>query len=139
MKYSKILPGEFHGQRSLAGYSPQGRKESDTTEWPTHFQSSEGQEQKVSCWQWCGEAGRLVQCCQRRVSRTVVLEGLGQCQPHTCTPLPLNPPIAQHSHFEEFLPQKMFPNMRSGLCPAWFVAAPFGSTEAGNCPTCPSL
>ena len=26
------LPGEFHGQRSLAGYSPWGRKESDTTE-----------------------------------------------------------------------------------------------------------
>ena len=24
--------GEFHGQRSLAGYSPQGYKESDTTE-----------------------------------------------------------------------------------------------------------
>ena len=27
-----LLPGEFHGQRSLAGYSPWGRKESDTTE-----------------------------------------------------------------------------------------------------------
>ena len=27
-----FLPGEFHGQRSLAGYSPQGRTESDTTE-----------------------------------------------------------------------------------------------------------
>ena len=26
------LPGELHGQRSLAGYSPWGRKESDTTE-----------------------------------------------------------------------------------------------------------
>ena len=25
-------PGEFHGQRSLAGYSPWGCKESDTTE-----------------------------------------------------------------------------------------------------------
>ena len=25
-------PGEFHGQRSLAGYSPWGRKESDLTE-----------------------------------------------------------------------------------------------------------
>ena len=25
-------PGESHGQRSLAGYSPWGRKESDTTE-----------------------------------------------------------------------------------------------------------
>ena len=27
-----FLPGGFHGQRSLAGYSPWGRKESDTTE-----------------------------------------------------------------------------------------------------------
>ena len=27
-----FLPGEFHGQRSLVGYSPWGRKESDTTE-----------------------------------------------------------------------------------------------------------
>ena len=27
-----ILPGELHGQRSLAGYSPWGLKESDTTE-----------------------------------------------------------------------------------------------------------
>ena len=26
-----FLPGEFHGQRSLVGYSPQGRKESDET------------------------------------------------------------------------------------------------------------
>ena len=27
-----FLPGESHGQRSLAGYSPQGHKESDMTE-----------------------------------------------------------------------------------------------------------
>ena len=27
-----FLPGEFHGQRSLAGYSPWGRKVLDTTE-----------------------------------------------------------------------------------------------------------
>ena len=27
-----FLPGESHGQRSLAGYSPWGGKESDTTE-----------------------------------------------------------------------------------------------------------
>ena len=26
-----FLPGEFHGQRSLAGYSPWGHKELDTT------------------------------------------------------------------------------------------------------------
>ena len=30
-----FLPGEFHGQRSMAGYSPWGRKVSDTTEWLT--------------------------------------------------------------------------------------------------------
>ena len=28
-----FLPGESHGQRRLAGYSPWGRKESDVTEW----------------------------------------------------------------------------------------------------------
>ena len=27
-----VLPGESRGQRSLAGYSPRGRRESDTTE-----------------------------------------------------------------------------------------------------------
>ena len=31
-----FLPGEFHGQRSLAGYNPWDHKESDTTEWLTH-------------------------------------------------------------------------------------------------------
>ena len=30
-----FLPGESHRQRSLAGYSPWGHKESDTTEWLT--------------------------------------------------------------------------------------------------------
>ena len=29
---SASLPGEFHGQRSLANYSPWGRRESDATE-----------------------------------------------------------------------------------------------------------
>ena len=36
-----FLPGESHGQRSLAGYSPWGSKESDMTEQLTlslHFQ-----------------------------------------------------------------------------------------------------
>ena len=30
--YPVFLPGKSHGQRSLVGYSPWGRKESDTTE-----------------------------------------------------------------------------------------------------------
>ena len=32
-----FLPGEFHGQRSLEGYSPWGRKESDRTERLAHI------------------------------------------------------------------------------------------------------
>ena len=31
-----FLPGEPHGQRSLAGYSPRGRRESNTTEETEH-------------------------------------------------------------------------------------------------------
>ena len=31
-----LLPGKSHGWKSLVGYNPQGRKESDTTEW-LHF------------------------------------------------------------------------------------------------------
>ena len=33
---SGILPRESHGQRSLAAYRPQGRKQSDTTEATYH-------------------------------------------------------------------------------------------------------
>ena len=32
-----FLSGTSHGQRSLAGYSPQGHKESDTTEWLSKY------------------------------------------------------------------------------------------------------
>ena len=31
-----FLPGEFHGQRKLTGYSPWGCKELDSTEWLSH-------------------------------------------------------------------------------------------------------
>ena len=38
-KHSSILPGKFYGQRSLAGPSPWGHKESDATE-HTHTSKS---------------------------------------------------------------------------------------------------
>ena len=34
-----FLPGEFHGQRSLVGYSPQVHKELDMTEATEHMQA----------------------------------------------------------------------------------------------------
>ena len=39
-----FLPGKFHGQKSLVGYSPWGHKELDTTEHLcTHMQLSQAQ------------------------------------------------------------------------------------------------
>ena len=35
--HSVILPGQLHGRRNLAGYSPWGHKESDVTEQLTLF------------------------------------------------------------------------------------------------------
>ena len=51
------LPGEFHGQRSLAGYSPWGHKELDTAEATEHIlrYSTGGQ---MSIGLICGSAGR---------------------------------------------------------------------------------
>ena len=52
-----FLPGKSHGQRSLAGYSPWGRKKSDTTEKLTHLLSTE-------CDQWLrwGSHGWVEEC-----------------------------------------------------------------------------
>ena len=52
------LPGESHGQRSLAGYSPWGCKESDTTEATEHVaqpwsQRVCGAEKDLSCHSLC--------------------------------------------------------------------------------------
>ena len=44
-----FLPGESHGQRSLVGYSPWGRKESDTTEW-LHFQIGKNEKMTYPNW-----------------------------------------------------------------------------------------
>ena len=44
-----FLPGEFHGQRSLAGYSPWGHKELDMAEQLTHLASFYGTED-CSLW-----------------------------------------------------------------------------------------
>ena len=47
-----FLPGESYGQRSLAGYSPWGRKESKTTE---RLNSDKTFVIEGSCWVWWGD------------------------------------------------------------------------------------
>ena len=47
------MPGKSHGQRSLVGYSPWGRKESDTTE-QLHFTFTHvGYKDCLTAW-WLG-------------------------------------------------------------------------------------
>ena len=67
------LPGESHGQRNLAGYSPWGLKESDRTERLTFTLCSQGLQDLCLCEKeraiysctlarripWMEEAGRL--------------------------------------------------------------------------------
>ena len=45
-----FLPGEFHGKSSLAGYSPWGHRESDTTEWLTLSSMSTLSIFSCACW-----------------------------------------------------------------------------------------
>ena len=45
-----ILPGESHGQRSLAGYSPWGHKESDRTEQLPLYSSVQIDAREWGCW-----------------------------------------------------------------------------------------
>ena len=48
-----FLPGESHGQRSLPGYSPWGRKGSVTTRWPhTHTHTHTHTQLENSEWVW---------------------------------------------------------------------------------------
>ena len=47
-----FLPGESHGQRSLAGYSPWGHKESDTTEHAGKHTPLTLEVLIPSCWRW---------------------------------------------------------------------------------------
>ena len=50
MTTTVFLPREFHGQRSLAGYSPWGRKESDIRETNTFTFSHSYNHYKHSCF-----------------------------------------------------------------------------------------
>ena len=50
-----FLPGEPHGQRSLAGYGPQGRKESDMTEGTQHAHTQNLWILKISWWAESGK------------------------------------------------------------------------------------
>ena len=55
-----FLPGQSHGQRSLAGYGPQGCKESDTTEATSHaLKHSTGNSARYSLVAYMGKESQV--------------------------------------------------------------------------------
>ena len=74
---SVFLPGEFHGERSLAGYSPWGCKESDMTEYEGVWN---GLLEKAACGPGCeGFSMRLVkgECNKRKTKLSTILSPFG--------------------------------------------------------------
>ena len=56
---SVFLPGKSHEQRSLAGYSPWGHKESDMTDW-SHTQSEAWDVEVIAVLMWMGKPLRCL-------------------------------------------------------------------------------
>ena len=73
-----FLPGESHGQRSLAGYSPWGHTESDTTEATKQQQQWSVWMSGISEWlSWVGLAHGLSGGCRQAVSCSSSPRALG--------------------------------------------------------------
>ena len=70
-----FLPGEFHGHRSLAGYSPWGHKELDTTRQLTHTVAASPASSSVSSLKCCHRG--LLSCAPRLVKERLDLGDLG--------------------------------------------------------------
>ena len=71
------LPGEFHGQKNLAGCSPQGRTESNTTEWLTytHTHTFSGAARQAQGALTLGFFGQLVIALWKWLGRIFIEEG----------------------------------------------------------------
>ena len=77
-----FLPGKFHGQRSLVGYSPRGRKESNTTERLTLALSEQGKagHQVQAAMQTAWTSGHMLQ----QVGSACPLSGRERCAVWRC-------------------------------------------------------
>ena len=86
-----FLPGESHGQRSLIGYSPQGCKESDTTEATWHACMSP---QKEPAPRWAYQGGQKDEVSkQQSMGSRRVMWTPSQCSPPHQIQVPRRTPI----------------------------------------------
>ena len=112
----QFLPGEFHGQRSLVGYSPCGYKESDMTEWLSPLQFIPVQllshvQHFATPWTAACQASLAFTITQ--LAQTYVHWVSDAIQP-SCPLLPLSPPAFNLSQDQAF-------SSESALCIRWPV------------------
>ena len=88
---SVFLPGKSHGQRSLAGCSSWGHKESDTAEQLTHSDPDLPQTGRYFMQIWEGDWPEGI-LCLRRVCICPVLCMCTQSCPTLCDPVDCSPP-----------------------------------------------
>ena len=67
-----FLPGEFHGQRNLAGYSQWGCKELDMTEWLTHTHTHT--HRIITRVSLPSKSPRKIRCCTTLLSKYFTLK-----------------------------------------------------------------
>ena len=61
--HSRFLLAEFRGERNLVGYSPWGRKESDTTEQLTHTHTHTHTHDSLGCFAYSNRLGMHSDLC----------------------------------------------------------------------------
>ena len=130
------MPGKSHGGKNLVGYSPWGRKESDTTEW-LHFHFQEHKEKK-----YLPVAGPA-RCFGRKVSLgfrslNVYWECVGLSQAHIFPSSILQPlgPVDKYFHYIN----KEFCTL--GVCGIWshrFEVIDLLDSLSSKCPRCVCL
>ena len=107
-----FLPGESHGQRSLEGYSPQGCKESDTTEATQH-----------ACTLGFRTADKRLQVCSGTgTGWTQAVHASGHSPP---SGWPASPSCSQQSE-----------SRNAGTCSSSLL---LGTGDSGTIPTCQAL
>ena len=121
-----FLPGEFHGQRSLAGYSPWGHKDVDTTEQLTtsvicHINKLKNQNHMIILM----EAEKPSEKIQHPfIIKILHLEVLG-----VCTELPA---LSEGPALHQAAPQSVLQSVSSGRASGMAHSNPRGSPLPGD-------
>ena len=110
-----LLPGKSHGRRSLVGYSPWGRKESDTTE-RLHFSLScigegNGNPLQCSCLENPRDGGACWAAVYGVAQSQTRLKRLSSSSSSSSRTIVYQPPLSKESFRQEYWSELPFPTL----------------------------